>query len=174
MYSFAPYPCTALADWLEAEGRYGGIGFAGMSMGGINACLAACVGRRPLALTPLIAPYSAGPVFTKGIAMNHPCLKCKLTNLHDPGVISKMCDWEALTKQLPDYAEPGVTAHECTNTTIPPFHHSLIMFLFTCSYGNAPRRLNRSPQVPSPASPGARRSSACQARSLRSSRLRLA
>lgn len=71
----------AIADWLEQEG-YSDVGMAGMSMGGINACLAAAVGNRKIALTPLIAPYSAGPVFTTGTQCHDIALLSDVSIIH--------------------------------------------------------------------------------------------
>lgn len=46
------------------------LGIAGLSMGGVHACLTASVFPRPLAVAPLLAPHSAAPPYVHG-ALSH-------------------------------------------------------------------------------------------------------
>jgi len=82
-------------------GYFGPFGVTGISMGGHMASLAACNSQDCLATVPCISPYSAAPVFTKGL-------------------LSSWCDWKTLEKQLPDYITPeqriqGYTARDHMN-----------------------------------------------------------
>jgi surfactin synthase thioesterase subunit len=57
---------NSLMKWMSGRGL-GPFGLAGYSMGGLMACLAGTLSRKPLALAPLLAPHSAAPIFTEGV-----------------------------------------------------------------------------------------------------------